>query len=489
MTDAPTVPPRAALRDLPLETRVVATPWSRIVRGIGLGQQPVVHDRADAARIRQVFALLRARVTAPVGYTAFAQHLSETVLRASDPDDAADDHELAAGFTRALAAGRGEPNPYYRLMAGCITIEAAAKCGLAHLVIGPDALVRPSVPFADVADEVLAMIDDIRPDGIADENAGRHGDYEQLSASSAVFLAFWHLGVGDRLVTPGRDRIDEALRLVDGVPSPFFRGRGGSVLLSAVALLGHAERVDAPIDAVFAHLDQADAIGIEPSFPSPMSPAFPRIYPLLTMLNSVAVSGHDRHAVGRLDEALSRFDALGPAERTHMGLYLLLAASGLGQLERVTPDLDAFVAELVGSWRVIDPGDDYFLSGIAYAYLVQTAVVTGRRDLVTEEMLDRMVGAFARLESDPAGRANRPYPFSYALTVMAEIGQAHRLFEPDERYGGRSAVEWVVGRISADGADEGNRLFMLDHALVNWALRQRGPLGPRPVAAGGRWAD
>jgi hypothetical protein len=119
---------------------------------------------------------------------------------------------------------------------------------------------------------------------------------------------------------------------------------------------------------------------------------------------------------------------------------------------------------------------------------VQTAAFTGRRDLLPDEMLIRMVRAFTGLEGDAAGRANRPYPFAYTLTVLAEIGESHRMFEGDAHYGGVSAVEWVVSRVSAHGADEGNRLFMLDHALVNWALRQRGPGGPEQPAASGRWA-
>ncbi|WNY33242.1 hypothetical protein Q9Q99_13895 [Curtobacterium flaccumfaciens] len=41
------------------------------MRGIGLGQRPVHYDPADAARIRRVFALLRERVPAGTGYTAF----------------------------------------------------------------------------------------------------------------------------------------------------------------------------------------------------------------------------------------------------------------------------------------------------------------------------------------------------------------------------------------------------------------------------------
>lgn len=478
----------ATLGPLGIESRLIATPWSRIVRGIGLGQRPQQYDPADAARIRRTFDLLRQRVPAATGYTAFAHLLSDVVLRACDPSDPADDRTLAAGFTRALEAGRAEENAYYRLMAGCITIEAAAKCGLARLVVGPDALVRPTPGYADVADEVLAMVDDIRPDGIADENAGRHGDYERLSASSAAFLAFWHLGLGDRLVTEDRDHIGEALTLIAGVPSPFFRGRGGSVLLSAVSVLGHAERAAPVVTEVLEVLDRADEIGVEPSFPSPMSPAFPRIYPLVTMLNSIAVSGWDRGDVdARFAEAVALYGRLGTEERTHMGLYLLLAAHGAGRTALVAPDLDAFIEDLLGSHHRIDPGADYFLSGISYTYLVQTALMTGRRDLVTDEMVDRMVRAFRYLESDPAGRANRPYPFAYAMTALAEIGQVERCFTASEHYGGISAVEWVVSRISPDGRDEGNRLFMLDHALINWALRQRGLGAPEPRALGGRW--
>ncbi|WNY33244.1 hypothetical protein Q9Q99_13905 [Curtobacterium flaccumfaciens] len=102
-----------------------------------------------------------------------------------------------------------------------------------------------------------------------------------------------------------------------------------------------------------------------------------------------------------------------------MGLYLLLAAQGARRLDQVIPDLDGFVTDLVGSWQTIDPGADYFLSGIAYSYLVQTADFTGRRDLVTDEMLTRMVQAFTGLEGDAAGPREPALPVLYARSTCS----------------------------------------------------------------------
>jgi hypothetical protein len=50
------------------------------------------------------------------------------------------------------------------------------------------------------------------------------------------------------------------------------------------------------------YLDRADEIGLPPAFPKPMSPAFGRIYPLVTMLNAVAVTGRTDCLGDRLDQ-------------------------------------------------------------------------------------------------------------------------------------------------------------------------------------------
>ena len=52
-------------------------------------------------------------------------------------------------------------------------------------------------------------------------------------------------------------------------------------------------------------------------------------------------------------------------------------------------------------------------------------------------------------------------------------------------YGGRSAAEWVVGRLSPGGREE-TRLYMLDHALISYALRMRGADRADSSGAGGR---
>jgi hypothetical protein len=136
--------------------------------------------------------------------------------------------------------------------------------------------------------------------------------------------------------------------------------------------------------------------------------------------------------------------------------------------------LDAFVEDVVGQWRHTDPGANYFLNGIAYPYIIETAMITGRLHLVTDEALDRLADCFPDLDRTEADRVNRPYPFSYALNMLGEIGAADRLFTPRTRYGGQTPVDWVIGRLSPGVRDEGGRLYMLNHALLSYALRLRG---------------
>ncbi|WP_037912313.1 hypothetical protein [Actinacidiphila yeochonensis] len=466
--------PVTGLSGLPTETRVLATPWSRMVRGIGLGQHPTGYDPASAARIRRTFALLAERGVERGPYARFSRLLAELVLDLTDPDRAVAPAELRRRLDAVLAGVHDEPNPYFAVTAGCVLMDAFAKLGL-----GPELLAAGG---DDLAGHLLATVDTIEPDRAKDENAGRHGHYEKLSAYTAVFLAFGHLDVADRLVTGSRHRVLEALDLLDEVPAPFFRGRGGATLLSATALLGHRNLVaDGRRDRVkevLDHLDRADGTGAVPAFPQPMSEAFVRIYPLLTMLTAVATTARPQeyltHGRDRLAEAADLMARITPVERTHMGLYYLMALHNLGRLRDQLPDLDAFLAGLVSSWTGIDPGANYFLNGISYAYLVQTAMVTGRMDLIGTDMLARLVDCFPDLDRSDDDRVNRPYPFAYTLNVLGEIGAAHLLFEPRDAYGGRTATAWVVGRLSEGGREE-HRLYMLHHALISYALRQRDP--------------
>ena len=176
----------------------------------------------------------------------------------------------------------------------------------------------------------------------------------------------------------------------------------------------------------------------------------------------------------RLAEIKDLMAAISPVERNHMGLYYIVGLHNLGRLRDQLPDLDAFIEGLVGQWRHMNPGADFFIHGLSYAYLIQTAMITGRMDLITDETIERLVDSFPDLDRTDKDRANRPYPVSYALNILGEIGAADRLFTPRTRYEGASPMGWVIDHLSKDGIDEGNRLYMLDHALVGYALRLRG---------------
>jgi hypothetical protein len=457
------------LDDLSNESRIIATPWSRMVRGIGLGQYPAEQDRAVAARIREALGLLQAKVSPANTYTLFSRLLSELILNVVDPGSGWGPTEIESALGPVLQALRMEKNPYWRLMAGCILMDAFAKLGLPKELLVCDEL--------DFPGEVLAMMEKIQPNQIRDENSGRHGDYEKLSAFTAVFLAFGQLGVQDRLVSGPRNYILESLGLLERIPAPFFRGRGGAMLLSVISLLGHDALIfDGERDymgEILDYLDRADELNNPPAFPQPMSAAFPKIYPLLTLLNAMAISGRKEYltyAKNRLVQAKTLMAAITPVERTHMGLYYLVALHNLGCLNSEVPDLDAFVEDIVGQWKHIDPGQNFFLHGISYAYIIETAMITGRLDLITAETLERFADAFPDLDRSDLDRANRPYPFSYALNMLGEIGAADILFTPREKYGGRSAMAWVVDKLTPDGREEGSRLYM--HGSC---IDQRGP--------------
>lgn len=465
--------PVFGLNDLSNESRIITTPWSRIVRGIGLGQYPVEYDAAVAGHIRHAFGLLTEKVPASNAYTLFARLLTEQILIVVDPASDVASVAVESSLTPLLQAVRAEANPYWRLMAGCILIDAFAKLGLNPALLNNDKL--------DFPGELLAMLDEIQPNQIKDENAGRHGEYEKLSAFAAVFIAFGQAGEQERLVAGKRNYICEALNVLERIPAPFFRGRGGSILFSAISLLGYdALMFDGDRDymrEVLDCLDRADELNNPPAFPQAMSPAFPKIYPLLTMLNAIAISGRREYLAYRKDwlaEARQLLAVIGQVERTHMGLYYIVALHNLGQLHDELPDFNDFVTNFVGQWRQIDPSKNFFLHGIAYSYLIETAVVTGRTDLIPDEMLERHVDAFADMTRNDMECASRPYPFAYALNMHGEIGSADRLFAPRARYDGQSAMEWIVGNLSPNGVAEGSRLYMLNHALISYALRLRG---------------
>jgi hypothetical protein len=473
MAIASLAPPVAGLDDLPNESRMIATPWSRMVRGIGLGQFPVAYDAKAASRIRGTFDRLAAKAPRHT-YTAFSRLLADLVLSVADPGQPVRRDQVRRRLGPVIAALRAEGNAYHRVTAGCILLDAVAGLGLDRDLVAGDGLDLPA--------ELLSAVEAIGPDRIDDDNKGRHGAYERVSAYSALFVALGRLGLDKQLVGGRRDHVRVALDLLDQIPSPFFRVRGGSMLLSALSLLGHdGPALDGGRDRMkelLDHLDRTDEPGNAVSFPQPVTPCFTKTYPLLTLLNAIAMSGRPEYLTYRADRLAEIGELMGTLstpERAHMNLYYLVALHNLGRLHEQVPDLDAYLRDVVGLSRRIDPGTDFFLNGVAYPYLIETAVVTGRTDLIGGGFLTRQADAFPDHDRSEQDRVNRPFPLSYCLHAFAHIGADDLLFAPRDRYAGASAVAWVVERFSEGGRQEGSRLSMVDHALLDQALRLRGP--------------
>lgn len=460
--------PISGLSEMSNESRILATPWSRMLRGIGLGQYPINYDPTVAGHIRSTFDHLVPKVSPSDNYTRFCRDLSDFILNVAAPGH--DRAWIEPAVAPLLESVRSVLNPYYRAMAGSVLMDAFAKLKLPMLV--NDDLDFPA--------EVLSTLDEIAPDQILDENQGRHGEYERVFASSAVFLAIGQLGLRNRLVTSERNHIVEALNLLERIPSPYFCGRAGGTLLSVIALLGYTEHIfndDRNYMAeVLEYLTQADEVGNWPIFHNPITTAWKKVYPLLTMLNAVAMCG-------RVEYLTQPIDALSVAKnlmnqipwdiRVHMAQYYVIALHNLGRLADELPDLDAFMQDIAAVLDVINPGENYSPRGNAYPYIIELSMMTGRMDLIPDQALERMVDSFPDLDS-PVDRANRLFPVSYVLNILGEIGAAELIFTPRERYDGQSAIAWVVDNLSDGAQEEGERISMINHSLVSYALRMRG---------------
>lgn len=460
----------SGLSDLSVESRIFPTPWIRMLRGIGLGQYPVDYDPEVASSVTGAFDLLTGVVSPSDGYTHFCRKLAVFALRVGRPGDGLDaDQHWVSGLVEAM---RGIDNPYYKAMAGSILIDAFVK-----LDLGVDLLVGEDI---DLVAELLDVLDAIGADQIADENQGRHGDYERIFASSAVFLAIGNLGFRERLVTAGRDYIVESLDLLGSVPVPYFRGRVAGALMSTIAILGYSDRVfdhgrDYMHD-VLMFLREADEVGNWPDFHNPITTEWKKVYPLLTMLNAVALCGRPEYLRVPYDLLADARNLLGEVPwdiRVHMLQYYVVALHNLGVLESEIPDLRQCVGEAIAVLGSIDPGENYSPRGNAYPYILELAMMTGSLDMVPEGSLERMVDSFPDLTS-LVDRQNRPFPVSYVLNIVGELGRADLMFGARDRYNGRSPMDWIIASLSDGARLEGDRVSMIDNALVSLALRMRG---------------
>ena len=453
-----------------------------MVRGLGLGQYPTGYDPALAGHLKHAFGALHAKLPDAGGYLRFCRLLGELILETTRSRHSEARQEVQRREVgRIIDAIRSEPNAYYRISAGCILIDAVAKLDLDATLVayGP----------GDFADEILHMIEQIYPDNIRDINAGQHGDYERIFSYCAVFFSFHNLGIQQRLLSDGGLIIARSLSSIENVPSPFFRGRAASMLFSAISLLKQQTLIfDGKRDffrETFDHMDRGGSPELQVAFPQHTTVEFQRLYPLLTMLNAVAVTGRTDYLTyggDRLEDARSYWSRLAAPECAHMSLYYVVALHNLGRLNTEIGDLDRWIGGLIADLNNVDPGTDFFLNGLASPYIMETMMVLGRLDLISADNLHRLADCFPDLDRSEVDRVNRPYPFSYAVNVLGEIGHLGLLFSGRERYGGAAPFDWVVASLSEKGLAEGNRLFMLGNALVGQALRLR-KFEPKAVVA------
>ena len=119
-------PPVSGLDSLSQESRIVATPWSRIVRGVGLGQHPIGYDSGTRKLICRSVTLLRDKLAGADTYTTFTAALISLILAAVRPGNC----DLRLHIVATTEAFSGIANPYSRTMAGTIMLDAIAKLHL-----------------------------------------------------------------------------------------------------------------------------------------------------------------------------------------------------------------------------------------------------------------------------------------------------------------------------------------------------------------------
>lgn len=134
----------------------------------------------------------------------------------------------------------------------------------------------------------------------------------------------------------------------------------------------------------------------------------------------------------------------------------------------------AIVDELVRYLDIVDPGVNFFLNGLSHAYIVETAMITGRLDAISGRAINRIADCFVRMDATPLDRFSRAYPFAYNLNALGEVGEAGKLFKTSAAYGGVSAFSRLIDQFSPDGEAKGSRVLMLGNVLIGLGSRLRG---------------
>ena len=223
------------------------------------------------------------------------------------------------------------------------------------------------------------------------------------------------------------------------------------MFMSVVALLGYQQYIFGgdrdDMREVLDYLTRADELNIFPSFPQDIPTAWKKVYPLLTMLNAIAMCGRAdylNHPVDWLAEAKALLAQIPWDDRVHMSEYYLVALYNLGRLRDQVPDLDAYLAEVVAVLDFVDPGGNFFPNGIAYPYIIELAMQTGRMDLIRTRRSNGWSTASPATSGTAVDRANSAFPVSYVLNVLGESVPPIVILTPRARFDGSSAIAWVI---------------------------------------------
>lgn len=448
------------------ESRLIHSPWMRLARGIGLGQNPVPFNPQAAKNIGATLDLLDQKVPADHAYHRFSSKLTRMILSVTASDRPLSEPELQASMNEVLEALRSEKNPYEFVVGASIVLETIAKLGLS-----------PSLVVNGSGDLIREAFDRIQT--IPSKNDGVTGAYERASAYGTLFLAIGHIGMKERLAPKTSAAISEALATLDQIPTAWNRVRAASLLFLSLKLLGFENELFQGgrdrMEEMFDLLDASDE-----TFGG-MSKPFIKVFPLLTFLNFISALGdvdliryYLNYQKDRVREAADLMKDLSPMERALMAQYFLVGLANLSRLESTVEDPDGFLEALLESMDSIDTKGNWFPNGVAWPYVLQTLMLAGREGRISKDVIRRALLNLKENFKDPKFAVNRDNPLAYTLNVFDELERSADIFTPDPELGSVSPFNYLVEEMGSDPAMMEKGVPSLDHALINMALRMRG---------------
>ena len=452
------------------ETRYIPTPWNKIVRGLGLGQNPISYNEDISNSIGDSFEKLKAKTLYNDSYILFASLLNDFLtlnIRSKGNLDYCINKKYLDNIFELIG---NETNPYRQVMQYCITIDSASKVGINFLQ-----------ESGEIFSTILISINKIKFNTSKDSDMYQYGSYEKVSAYTSLFFSLASCGMGKLAINNENNLVQDALDLLSSIPSPFFRGRGGGMLLNSIdalglsyiSLNGKVNYLQDTLSFVIKNANQK----MKPSFPQDMSLSFVKAYPILTMLNSIGIVGC-RETIFNIDKIISEVSDLlykmNDIERTHMGLYYIMAIYNLGMFNDKSTFINDLIFDMISTVNHIDPSENYFLNGISISYVIETLRFFSDVDLLDESIVIKLVNCFTKMNVSIEDEINRPYPFSYAFSIISGIGMADLFFKNNDNYNGQSPMDWIIDNLILTSNSTEDRLYMLSNALISVSLMMRG---------------